>query len=78
MARDGQRKPRRPRIELVTPAASPQEAAAITAAVERFLAETAPPPAPASQVGSRWQRAGLLEAVNARAELGSSWGSVPG
>jgi hypothetical protein len=53
MAKDGQRGQRRPRIELVTPAASPQEAAAITAAVERFLAETSPPPEPASQIGSR-------------------------
>jgi len=78
MARDGQRRQRRPRIELVTPAGSPQEAAAIVAAVERFLAETSPPPATASQVGSRWQRAALLDGVSSRAELRSSWGGGPG
>ena len=73
MARDGQRRQRRPRIELVTPAGSPQEAAAIVAAVERFLAETSPPPATASQVGSRWQRAALLAGVSGKAGVGSAW-----
>ena len=38
---------RRPKLELVAPAASPEEAAAVIAAVEQFLRDHAPPPAPA-------------------------------
>jgi hypothetical protein len=50
----------------------PDEAAAIAAALERFLWETAPAPQPAEQ--SRWQQAGLREAVEARSQLGGGWG----
>jgi hypothetical protein len=63
MARNGHRRQRRPRIELTTPGASPQEAAAIVAAVERFLAETAPPPAESAEPESGWLRAALREGV---------------
>jgi hypothetical protein len=59
---DGHRRPPRPRIEVVKGAASDDESAAIAAALERFLAETAPAPGPA-QV-SRWQRAALHEGVS--------------
>jgi hypothetical protein len=53
---------RRPRIELRAPAASPQEAAAVVAALERFLRETAPPPP--REAGPRpWQRAALAEGI---------------
>ena len=64
MARNGKQSPPRPRIEIETAAAAPDEAAAIAAALERFLKETAPAPQ-ATQV-SRWQRAALREAVEAR------------
>jgi cell pole-organizing protein PopZ len=37
---------RRPKLELRGSAATPEEAAAVIAAVERFLRDTAPPPAP--------------------------------
>lgn len=48
--------------EIRAPVPSPDEAAAIVAAVERFLAETAPAPeTPGRQ--SPWQRAALLEGV---------------
>jgi len=53
---------------MVTPAASPEEAAAVTAALEQFLADTAPAPDPGSQRMSPWQWAGLQEGVR-RAEL---------
>ena len=76
MSRNGERRPPRPRIELVTPVASPQEAAAITAAVERFLAETAPAPAAHGPPTSGWQRAALLEGVGASDELGAGWGAT--
>jgi hypothetical protein len=55
----------RPRIELVAPAASPQEAAAIVAALERFMRATAPAaPRASSNRPDRWREAAILEAVS--------------
>jgi hypothetical protein len=54
---------RRARIELIAPSASPAEAAAIVAALERFMRATAAPAkAPAQALGG-WQRTAMLEAV---------------
>jgi hypothetical protein len=72
MAGNGRRHPPRPRIEVGSSTASPEEAAAIAAALERFLWETAPPPQAAEM--SRWQCAALREGVEARSSLGGSWG----
>ena len=47
----------------MTAAASDSEAAAIVAAVERFLADTSPPPAEAAEPESGWLRAALREGV---------------
>ena len=58
------RRPPRPRIELVTQTASDTEAAAIVAALEQFLAETAPAPPAAGPAQSPWQRAALREAIS--------------
>ena len=44
-------------------AASPEEAAAVVAAIEQFLRDTAPPPAPAEAPENPWLRAARLEAV---------------
>jgi hypothetical protein len=55
---------RRPRLELRGSGASPEEAAAVIAAVERFLRDTAPPPAPPASTPNPWIRAALLEGVN--------------
>ena len=46
--------------------ASADEAAAIVAAVERFLAETAPGTGGGGEEASPWQRAALLEGVSAK------------
>jgi hypothetical protein len=54
---------RRPRLELRGSSASPEEAAAVMAAVEQFLRDTAPPPAPAEAAPSPWVRTARLEAV---------------
>ncbi len=54
---------RRPRLELHAPAASPEEAAAIVAALERFMRETAPAPAPPDPGPNPWFMQGLLESV---------------
>ena len=52
-----------PRLELIAPSASPEEAAAVVAALERFMRATAPlPAAPAGGPGP-WQRAAILEGV---------------
>ena len=55
--------------------ATPEEAAAIAAALERFLADTAPAPT-ASEPVSAWGRAALLEGVE-RAPRADVWGSGP-
>ena len=65
MSRNGKQHPARPRIEIAG-TASPEEAAAIAAAIEKFLRDTAPPPAAAGPAMSPWLRAGLLEATGAR------------
>ena len=55
---------RRPRLELVAPSASAEEAAAVVAALERFMRETAPVTVPATQEPDGWLRAALAEAVS--------------
>ena len=65
MSTNGRRRPPRPRIEVVSAAATAEETAAIAAALERFLSETAPAPGTAEQI-SRWQRAALIEGVSAK------------
>ncbi|MEA2135557.1 MAG: hypothetical protein QOC68_3466 [Solirubrobacteraceae bacterium] len=54
---------RRPRLELHGSSATPDEAAAVIAAIEQFLRDTAPPPAPPAEVENAWVRAARLEAV---------------
>lgn len=55
--------------------ASPAEAAAIIAALERFLRETAPAPSAQRTSVDRWRRAALLEGVSAEsdADVPDSW-----
>jgi hypothetical protein len=48
------------------PNACPDEAAAIAAAIERFVAETSPAARPGGDDVSPWQRAALLEGVSAK------------
>ena len=76
MARNGKQSPPRPTIEIQSAAAQPDEAAAIAAALERFLWETAPAPQPTE--ANRWQQAALKEGISARLGLGSGWGIAPG
>ncbi len=54
---------RRPKLSIVAPSATPEEAAAVVAALEQFMRETAPRPAPPAPRRNRWQRAALEEAV---------------
>jgi hypothetical protein len=62
---------RRPRLELLGSSATPEEAAAVMAAVEQFLRDTTPPPAPPAPL-SGWLEAARLEAVD-REPLRPGW-----
>jgi len=75
VSRNGKQHPARPRIELEGGAASPEEAAAIAAAIEQFLRDTAPPPAadPGPAV-SPWLRAGLFAGTGRDPAGPSRWG----
>ena len=65
---------RRHRLEIVAPAASVEEAAAVVAALERFLSDTASSPATPAPARSPWQRAALYEAVGREPDEPSPWG----
>ena len=54
-------------------AATPEEAAAIAAAIEQFLRDTAPAPAPESGGMNPWLRAGLYEGAGYPADTPSPW-----
>ena len=55
---------RRPRLTLHGSTASPEEAAAVIAAIEQFMRDTAPPVAPEPDGPGPWVRAALLEGVD--------------
>lgn len=66
---------RRPNLQIVAPGASEAEAAAVIAALEQFMRDTAPPPpAPAGPRMSAWERTGLLEGTNRDEDGLSAWG----
>jgi hypothetical protein len=62
---------------VVSPTASESEAAAIVAALEQFLADTAPAPGPSRPAASPWQRAALEEGISARQVSAAVWGHSP-
>jgi hypothetical protein len=68
---------RRPQLRIVAPAASPREAAAVVAALERFMRDTAPAPAPAPPAAPPWGRAGLLEGSGHAPGETPPWGDPP-
>jgi hypothetical protein len=74
VSRNGKHAPPRPRIELRQSTASPDEAAAIAAAIEQFLRDTAPPPAPPAPTVNPWLRAALFEGVGRDPAGLSPWG----
>jgi hypothetical protein len=54
---------RRPKLSIIAPNASPEEAAAVVAALERFMRDTAAAPAPPEGRRNPWQEAALHEGV---------------
>lgn len=65
---------RRPQMKIVAPHASPEEAAAVAAALEQFMRETVPVliEVPIDPV-SPWQRMALAEGVRRAPELPTPW-----
>jgi hypothetical protein len=74
MARNGRKRPARPRIEVQQAGATPEEAAAIAAAVEEFMRDTAPAPAASGPALSPWLRAGIFEGAKVAGESPAPWG----
>jgi hypothetical protein len=74
VSRNGHQNPQRPRLELRGSTATPEEAAAIAAAIEQFMRDTAPPPAAEELSMSGWQRAALFEGVGLPGDARSPWG----
>jgi hypothetical protein len=69
---------RRPQLRIVAPGASPEEAAAVVAALERFMRDTAPTPAPPPPPGpAGWARAAMLEAAGYTDAGHVPWGGAP-
>ncbi|MGH3118750.1 MAG: hypothetical protein ACRDQ2_16875 [Gaiellales bacterium] len=73
MSRNGSHHPPRPRIEVRSGHATPEEAAAIAAAIEQFLRDTAPAPAPGRDTMNPWLRAALYEGVGYRGDAPQPW-----
>jgi hypothetical protein len=71
---NGHRTPPRPRIEVKGSGATPEEAAAIAAAIEQFMRDTAPPPAPVETAMNPWLRAGLYEGTGRDPDANGPWG----
>ena len=61
---------RRPHLELRGSSATPEEAAAVMAAVEQFLRDTTPPPALEEPKESPWVVVARREAVDRTPQLG--------
>jgi hypothetical protein len=64
---------RRPKLTIVAPDASPEEAAAVVAALERFMRETAPTPAPPPPRVNAWQHAALHEGIARHPSVPLPW-----
>ena len=65
---------RRPRLELRGSPASPEEAAAVMAAIEQFLRDTGAAIRTAGGAPNAWLRAARLEAVGREPDEPSPWG----
>jgi hypothetical protein len=61
-------------LTLLGSSASPAEAAAVMAAVEQFLRNTAPPPAAPEPRTNPWLRAARLEGLGRGASAPEPWG----
>lgn len=68
----------RPGLRIVAPSASPEEAAAIVAAIERFVRDAAAPAGQPPQPQSAWARAALVEGTRGSLDDDApAWGVPP-
>jgi hypothetical protein len=65
---------RRPKLTLMGHSATPEEAAAVIAAIEQFLRDTTPPPARVEDRPAGWLRAARLEGVGREPDSPTAWG----
>lgn len=64
---------RRPELSIYAPGATPEEAAAVVAALEQFMRATAPTPVATAPQRPRWQQAALHEGVEGEPALPPFW-----
>jgi hypothetical protein len=64
---------RRPKLLTIAPGASPEEAAAVAAALEQFMRQTTPVVVPAAPAPNAWAQAALHEGVSRQPELPLPW-----
>jgi len=62
-------------IEISSPAASEAEAAAVVAALQRFLSDNAPAPMTDQARQPAWLAAALSEGVQRQPQLPANWGA---
>jgi hypothetical protein len=62
-----------PKLTIAAPAASPEEAAAVVAAVEQFVRTRRRPPSPAAPRQDPWQRAALYEGIDRQPVAPMPW-----
>jgi len=65
---------RRPQLQIVAPGASPEEAAAVVAALEQFLRDTTPPLAAEPERVNPWLRQAMLEGTGREPDGPTAWG----
>jgi hypothetical protein len=64
---------RRPKLFTIAPGASPEEAAAVAAALEQFMWQTTPVIVPEPPAPNPWAQAALHEGVSRQPELPLPW-----
>ncbi|HET9718796.1 MAG TPA: hypothetical protein VFP55_01835 [Solirubrobacteraceae bacterium] len=64
---------RRPKLLTIAPGASPEEAAAVAAAVEQFMRQTTPVVVASLPAPNPWAQAALHEGISRQPELPLPW-----
>jgi hypothetical protein len=64
---------RRPKLTIVAPDASPDEAAAVVAALSQFMRSATPVIVQPAAAPSRWKRAALVEGVSRQPDEEPPW-----
>ncbi len=64
---------RRPKLTIIALDASAEEAAAVVAALERFMRETAPSRSPPEPLRNPWQQAAVREGISRQPAFPLPW-----